>query len=169
MAAEYFWVDIDTDLIVQEPLQRRQVRRLPSGYSFTQAALGHLPLKTLKEPNRGKRGVAPLEPWTSLHSSVRGVVGDNQHARCTFHSPSPSTNDPSCRCQSTTKVQKSPFGAPQTVQSRMTAKSSYVHKQVVQRNAEKNTPGINHFAMHRSSWDQHVLWPLWFLTNEAWL
>ena len=47
----------------------------------------------------------------------------------------------------TADAQKSPLGALQTGQSRTVAKSIHVHKQVVQRKAEKNTPKINPFGM----------------------
>ena len=74
-------------------------------------------------------------------------------AMCSFAAitPLPLTNDPFCARQSTTEPEKAALGALQPLQSQMVTKSIYVHKQVVQRFAEKNTPGINCLAMLRRS------------------
>ena len=76
-----------------------------------------LPLKELIHVKRLLVYSNPRPSQFSIHGAVDGA------SPVSVHVPQPisSTEDPSYRCQSTNGAPKTPFGVPQTVQSRMVA------------------------------------------------
>ena len=91
--------------------------------------------------------VATVEPSTSGHSANVVQLRIGCMCQCTSTSPSPLSPAHSVGKVALLKPQNHHLEHSKPGRAVTVAKSIHVHKQVVQRKAEKNTPKINHFGM----------------------